>query len=168
MGELSVLAIVSHMPTQQIFFESVDASADPKTKVGGCIHRTKTDSWWIHPPTQNLESVDASTDPKPRVVGCIHQPKLKRKWVHPQPRNGFILPTVHSLLKLIMKIGQFPPKTKILQNIPLSNFACKKCTFWQSCLTPSIPLIFLKFNNPPVYSKTTPPPLIFPKINLKF
>ena len=53
-----------HPPTQKIFLESVDASPDPKTRVGGCIHRSK-----------KLESVDASADPKTRVGGCIHRLK---------------------------------------------------------------------------------------------
>ena len=33
-----------------------DASTDPKTRVGGCIHQPKNQSQWMHPPTREMSS----------------------------------------------------------------------------------------------------------------
>ena len=57
-----------HPPT--VVFGSVDASADSRFLVGGCIHRLKKYflGRWMHPPTLIIESVDASTDPKRESV----------------------------------------------------------------------------------------------------
>ena len=62
------------------FLGSVDASTDSNYWVGGCIHRPKNESRWMHTPTEKLESVEASADPKTRVGGGLRWLNIKSRW----------------------------------------------------------------------------------------